>query len=237
MKMWVSMLRSGMSVRLQSPTWCCEQLSPALSRLQVLQRCALSSRGSQWPCEAWLPPLHSPQWQELSYLLQSLGQLLLQVLFSLLFLQTLQNQKPNGRFPGREGNKQQNPATSRADQLAWASGSNRGQEAGGKFPILLKLLAARDLRRVNCLNTARLRAVTCKPPLRLFWRKYSGLISHKCGDSPKDVNWKVLSCQLSKHHPQAGTHRFLPLILGTSVSHTESLPLPALNTSSSLAWT
>lgn len=174
------------------------------------------------------PPLHSPQWQELSYLLQSLDQLLLQVLFSLLFLQTLQNQKQNGRFPGREGNKQQNPATSRADQLTWASGSNRGHQAGGKFPILLKLLAARDLRRVNCLNTARLRAVTCKPPLRLFWRNYPELISHKCGDSLKDVNWKILSCQLSKHQPQAGTHRFLPLILGTSISRTEPLPLPAL---------
>lgn len=129
------MLRSGMSVRLQisdlmvwAAATCC-----SVYRLEMLQRCVLHSRGSQWPCAAWLPPTLQPiiisvQLQEISYLLQSLGQLLLQVLLSLLFLQTLQSQKQNGRFPSKKEKRQQNWTTNRADQLAWASGNNKGQE-------------------------------------------------------------------------------------------------------------
>lgn len=150
------MLRSGMFVRLQiSDLMVWGAATCSVYRLEIPQRYALSSRGSQWSRDAWLLPTPQPTiilvlWQ--SYLLQSLGQLLLQVLFSLCYLQTLQSQNKMEGFSAGKRKKEHNPATSRADQLVWASGNNRGEGAGGKSPVLLQAVGSKEFEQSYLLK-------------------------------------------------------------------------------------
>lgn len=195
-----------MSVRLQiSDLMVWADATCSVYRMEMPQRCVLHSRGSQWLRAAWLPPTLRPtiisvQWQEISYLLQSLGQLLLQVLLSLLFLQTLQSRKQNGRFPSKKEKRKQNWATNRADQLAWASGNNKGQEVeevGGIFPFYFKLLAVRDLSRVNCsiLLTSEISpSIITQAVLEKLW-----------ANTPSLLHWQMLwlpkGCKLRGFEP------------------------------------
>lgn len=104
-----------------------------------------------------------------------------------------------------------------------------GSVCGGIFPFYFKLLAVRDLNRVNCsiLLTSESPSITTT---QVVLEKLS--ITGKCCDSQKDVNWEFLSHQLYKlrynppcWHSQA-LPCFFPWFWAPSVSHAESLQRP-----------
>lgn len=185
----------------------------SICSLEMLQRCALSSRGSQRPRRAWLPPPPQPTTARDKLPPAEPGPAAASG--SLLLALSPNPTKPKTKWKVSQsaGEKRNtNPAASRADQLAWASGNNRGQEAGRKFLILFQAVGRRDESRVNCSNTAHLRDVTFKPPLRFFWRN-SGLTTLycKCCYFRNKASWKVLINQLPKHRQNpSGWHTRAP---------------------------
>ena len=73
-------------------------------------------------------------------------------------------------FPVGGGKKKQKSSNKQSRLASMSIWKQQGVGSRRTFPILLHAVGRRDLSSVNCSNTAHLRAVTFKPPLRLFWR-------------------------------------------------------------------